>query len=319
VPARLAACLAAAALALALAGGGVAGAQTCAAPAYPGDAAPREAIALWMAHGAGAAGLPRELPVMAALVESGLRNVRGFDNDSAGYFQMRVSIWNTGSYAGFPERPELQLQWFVDQATSVRRARIAAGAPDPAASESGWGEWIADVQRPAEARRGEYALRLAEARALVGPTCVPAAGSGGAVAAPGPVPGVPGVAAPAPGAAAADTVAPEVRLSADRRQRALRRGAIVATVACPAERCSATATAIARLPGARRALRLGAATGVVAAGGRATLRIALTRSSRARVRRALRQRFSLPAVVRVVARDAAGNGSVRMRAVRITR
>ncbi len=44
---------------------------------YPGDGAPPEAIAAWMARDAQAAGLPPELPVMASLVESGLHNLTG--------------------------------------------------------------------------------------------------------------------------------------------------------------------------------------------------------------------------------------------------
>ncbi len=38
-------------------------------------------------------GLPAQLPVMAALVESNLTNVNFGDADSLGYFQMRVSFW----------------------------------------------------------------------------------------------------------------------------------------------------------------------------------------------------------------------------------
>ena len=45
-------------------------------------------------------GLPGELPVMAALVESGLSNLDYGDADSVGFFQMRVGIWNTGASAG---------------------------------------------------------------------------------------------------------------------------------------------------------------------------------------------------------------------------
>src|SRR4051794_11987911 len=42
---------------------------------YPGDNAPKAAIAAWMARRAEAAGLPRELPIMAGLTESGLQNL----------------------------------------------------------------------------------------------------------------------------------------------------------------------------------------------------------------------------------------------------
>ena len=39
---------------------------------------------------------------MAALVESGMRNLDHGDADSVGFFQMRVGIWNQGDYAGYP-------------------------------------------------------------------------------------------------------------------------------------------------------------------------------------------------------------------------
>jgi hypothetical protein len=106
---------------------------------------------------------------MASLVESGLRNLQGSDRDSVGYFQMRVGIWNAGPYAGFPEQPELQLTWFVDQALAVLDRRIAAGLPT---GPNAYGDWIADVELPPEELRGRYQLRLDEARGLVGAACV---------------------------------------------------------------------------------------------------------------------------------------------------
>jgi hypothetical protein len=64
-------------------------ARGCPLPvAYPGDNAPKDAIAQWMARGASDAGLPRELPVMGALVASGLQNLAQGGSDSAGYFQV---------------------------------------------------------------------------------------------------------------------------------------------------------------------------------------------------------------------------------------
>jgi hypothetical protein len=131
---------------------------------YPGDGAARTAIAGWMAYWAEQAGLPPELPVMAALVESGLTNLPPGDADSAGFFQMRIGIWDSGPYAGFATNPQLQLKWFVDQALLVRARRLAAGLP---IDEAHYGEWIADVQRPAENLRFRYQLRLEEARALL--------------------------------------------------------------------------------------------------------------------------------------------------------
>jgi hypothetical protein len=274
----------------ALASAALAGpAQACPWPAaYPGDGAPKEQLAQWMAGGAVAAGLPGELPVMAALVESDLRNLDYGDGDRMGFFGMRTSIWDIGKYAGFPDHPELQLQWFVDQA-------LAVGArPD----ESAWGEWVADVLRPIEQYRGRYQLRLADARTLIGPAC------GGAGA---PSPG--GVEAPV-----ADTVGPLLSLSGARTQRPLRRGAVVVLARCPAEACIASATATIRVPGAGRALRLVSRKRAIAAGQAKTLRLALG----AAVRRALRAHRVLTAKVRIAVADAAGNQTIAGRNVRLT-
>ena len=127
----------------------------------------RIAVAHWMAAGARDAGLPGELPVMAALVESNLRNLPFGHADSVGFFQMRLGIWNTGTYEGYLARPELQLRWFIEHALAVRDAHYAAGdlafGEDPAT----WGAWIAAVERPYAAYRGRYQPRLDEARALL--------------------------------------------------------------------------------------------------------------------------------------------------------
>jgi hypothetical protein len=113
-----------------------AGAATCGAPVpYPGDSASPADIANWMANGAAALNIPGELPVMAALVESGLKNLNHGDADSLGYFQMRTGIWNKGDYAGYPTNPDLQLKWFTDQAAAVRLQRTAAGKTDPRSEE----------------------------------------------------------------------------------------------------------------------------------------------------------------------------------------
>src|SRR3954452_12163109 len=103
---------------------------------------------------------------MASLVESGVKNLNYGDADSVGLFQMRVGIWNRGEYAGFPDKPELQIKWFLDRAAEVKRQRVAAGksVSDP----NQYGDWIADIERPAEQYRGRYAERLAQARALLG-------------------------------------------------------------------------------------------------------------------------------------------------------
>jgi cell wall-associated NlpC family hydrolase len=133
--------------------------------AYPGDHAPREQVAAWMASAAQKRGLPPELPVMAALTESGLSNLDHGDADSVGFFQMRVSIWNQGAYSGYPQKPERQLDWFLDHAEAVKKQRLARGLPvdDP----KQYGDWIADVENPAAQYRGRYQEHFAQARELL--------------------------------------------------------------------------------------------------------------------------------------------------------
>jgi hypothetical protein len=109
---------------------------------------------------------------MAALVESGLRNLTS-DGSVAGYFRMLESIWNGGRYEDFARKPELQMTWFVDQAARARAARIA-GEPFFGADPQHWGEWVADVERPAEQFRGRYQLKLDEARMLMQAGCTTA-------------------------------------------------------------------------------------------------------------------------------------------------
>ena len=80
-----------------------------------------------MAKQAEKRGLPPQLPVMAALVESGLKNLNYGDADSVGFFQMRTSIWNQGDYAGYDKDPRKQVDWFLDTAESVKAQRQARG------------------------------------------------------------------------------------------------------------------------------------------------------------------------------------------------
>jgi hypothetical protein len=276
-------------------------ARGCPLPvAYPGDGAAKDAIAQWMARGALAAGLPGELPVMGALVESSLTNLPQADRDTAGYFQTRVAVWNKPPYQDFPQHPELQLQWFVDLATQARRADLARGF-DPLGDETMWGNWIADVLVPAEQYRGRYQLRLAEARALIGPAC--------------PGDAAPGGAPPAP--TAVDTTAPLARLSGPREQHPLRRSALLVDVTCPAEACSATAAATLRLQGRARALRLAARPVVLGPGQKRTLRVVLNRSARSALRRALRRDRVVRARLVVAVSDTVGNQATATRTVRL--
>ncbi len=137
-----------------------------AADDYPGDRASKPAIAKWMGRWVAKAGLPPELPVMAALVESSLYNMPDGDRDSVGYFQMRTGIW-LGQYPGYPSRPERQLKWFIAKALQVKRQREARGWTSFARDPSQWGGWAADIELPDERYRGRYQTRLSEARRLL--------------------------------------------------------------------------------------------------------------------------------------------------------
>lgn len=135
--------------------------------AYPGDNASQKATARWMGRAAQAAGIPPELPVMTALVESGLHNVQAGDGDSIGFFQMEKGVWNRGPFAGFWRNPPVQLRWFINQAITVREGWVQAGDTNFGSSPSEYGLWAADIGRPASQYRGRFQLRLLGARELL--------------------------------------------------------------------------------------------------------------------------------------------------------
>ena len=154
-----------------------------AAAGYPGDNASQEQLAKWLAKQAEAAGLPPELPVMASLVESGVKNLNFGDADSVGFFQMRVGIWDQGAYKGFAAEARA-----AGQVVHRQRARRQAQGDRPRRRRlrQGPGE-VGRVDRrhraprravprplPAAARRGAQAPRRSARRrrcALAGDRC----------------------------------------------------------------------------------------------------------------------------------------------------
>jgi hypothetical protein len=266
---------------------------------YPGDDAPQQTLGQWLAYGAKLRGIPGELPVMAALVESGVRNLPAGQSDSAGFFQMRISIWNQGAYAGFPTNPPLQLQWFIDQALAVRAARLVSD-PGYGTTEDRWGEWIADVERPAEQFRYRYQLGLQESRGLIGTGCVPD-GS------------LPPPATPPP--ATLDLVAPEPRLGRPRRLRRLR--GLTLRVTCPSESCAVSAIARISVPAAARVYRVRSRPRSLAAGESASLTLRFGRRLRAALVRHKRRGRHASTKLTVTAGDAAGNSASERKRVRL--
>ncbi|MEA2331643.1 MAG: hypothetical protein QOH58_1781 [Thermoleophilaceae bacterium] len=181
--------------------------------AYPGDDADRQSLARWMARGAALRDLPQELPVMAGLAESGLRNLNTRGNPFAGFFSMHRAL-DAGPYRGFAGKPRLQLRWFLDAAVRVRQRELAEGDEDFGSDSSGYGLWIADVERPAPENRSGYQRYFVDADALLTESCRPASH-------------------------VADERPPVLRVKASGRQR----GAVVVTARCPAEPCMVAAQA----------------------------------------------------------------------------
>lgn len=261
--------------------------------AYPGNDADSPAYANWMAVRAAAARIPSELPVMAGLVESGLRNLNYGDADSVGFFQMRTSIWNTGEYKGYLKNPELQIKWFLDTAANVRAAYIKNGKADPAKSNSDYGVWIADIERPAKQYRGRYQPRLKEAQDLINQTCTNLVG--------------------------VNVLAPTSSLRIKRRQHPARSGALAVRVSCPNVACITTLSAQFRLPGRRGVLKLSSDVTMLAAGSPTHVKIAVPRTVRSSIRKRLRGRTTTRARLRISVAGTNGAATVRVRKITIAR
>jgi hypothetical protein len=243
---------------------------------YPGDDAEKARIARWMARGAADRGLPRELPVMAALTESGIQNLRG--GSFAGYFGMSHAL-NTGDYRGFPRNPDLQMRWFTDTAMLVRQRRVAEGRPDPAKEPAAYGTWIADVERPARQYRSRYQTHLEEARDLIAAKCNPPSTQ--------------------------DTTAPRLRIQIATTQQPLSTGGITLNARCPDNDCLLGVT-----------VEIGDTTRRLSArepssGSYTTLTAPVPRQ----VRRALRAGRTTRARVTAIAADKAANTTARGRLV----
>ena len=234
---------------------------------YPGDDASRERIARWMARGAAERGLPRELPVMAAIAESGLRNLRG--ESYHGFF---------GMLGTRPLSPARQLRWFLDTAELVRQRRVAEARPDPAADPASWGEWIADVERPAAHNRDGYQPHLEAARELIDGRCAPPASE--------------------------DTTPPALRARIPARQRPLTAGGIVVRLRCAEEGCLTSAAATLTAAGRERTRRTPASEATV-------LIVPLPRAAR----RWLAAGERIRARVTVTAADTAANAATKGRSV----
>ncbi len=121
----------------------------------------------------------------------------------------------------------------------------------------------------------------------------------GAPPGPGPGPGP-------PQPVAADKVKPTLKLSGRRKQRALRRRAVLVAVEVN-EASTVVAAGTVSVPGAGKVIRLKKASKRLAAGAKATLKLKLPKQASKALRRAFGRRTRLTARLTVTARDAAGN------------
>jgi len=148
---------------------------------YPPGSPSRRQIAAWMARNATAAGLPRELPVLAALSASDLTDLRSRRDDAFGFFAMSRARADHGPYAGFAKSPDKQLAWFLDRAAVIRAEHVAAGDDAYGRDPSSWHEWISAALDRRGARGGSGGLEAAQ-RLLPAPSPGAGAGSGAVMA-----------------------------------------------------------------------------------------------------------------------------------------
>jgi hypothetical protein len=151
----------------------VLGANAAGAPAHPPGAASKQDIACWLAAQSRAAGAPGELLVMAALTESGGRNLGYGDADSVGYFQIRPSTNAIPAGFGLPPGTQKPGDWWVqnpDAQAAWAREKIAqtggVGGRDANLSDpDALGAWAQDIERSAYPER--YRANYDEAHELV--------------------------------------------------------------------------------------------------------------------------------------------------------
>ena len=105
-----------------------------------------------MAGGAAGRGLPLELPVMAGLAESGLRNLRG--PSLRRLLRHEPALNEAITAASRATRPPAPLvpRHGRDRAPTAR----GRGRPDPAADRARTAIWVADIERPAPENRVGY-------------------------------------------------------------------------------------------------------------------------------------------------------------------
>jgi hypothetical protein len=114
-----------------------------------------------------------------------------------------------------------------------------------------------------------------------------------------------------------DTLDPEAQLSGKTKQKLGK--AVYVVVACPSEDCTATASGSLRAPwvAAARRFKLRKVSQPITKGGRAKLRLKVSRNARGAAKRALQKSKKITAKIKVSVRDSAGNTITKRRTIRL--
>jgi hypothetical protein len=120
----------------------------------------KQVNARWMAVNAALNGIPRELPIMASLVETGdqLQNIDYGDRDSISFFQIRPSSHGHDAY-WWNRRPDENLKWFLRRAVYFKQQGYKFTKP-PFTSYK-LGEWAQAVEASGYPERYQYKYNLA--------------------------------------------------------------------------------------------------------------------------------------------------------------
>jgi hypothetical protein len=130
---------------------------------------------------------------------------------------------------------------------------------------------------------------------------------------PGPPPPQPGPFPPQP--PTFDTTPPNATLSGNTSQKA--GGSVAVDVSCPDEACKAAVGGTVSVPGAAKVYTLKGASAQIPKGGRATLKLKVSRKAGAAIKNALGSKKKVKAKVTVTVTDAAGNKTTRTRTIRL--
>jgi len=113
-----------------------------------------------------------------------------------------------------------------------------------------------------------------------------------------------------------DLIAPKATLSGAKTQRA--GSSVAVTVKCN-EACVVNATGTVSVPGAAKVFKLGKAKRSIRAGGRAKLKLKVSKKARRAIRRALRRKRKVRATIKLRIADGAGNVTRPSRKIRLKR